>query len=1036
MRAFFLPPCLFLAAGVLVLVGPSALRAQAPGASAADLSNRGNAAFEAGNYKEAASLYDQLVKGYPSSESANDARFRLAYADFFLAQYPDAVDLLRKLIANTTLTPELAEQAAGLLPQVLAQQASALKPGDAKRKSSFEAAIKEYDTYLQKFPKAAGADNAFYGRAVSEYQIGSYDAAAKDLRANMIGFPNGDTFLDAEFLLAITLATDANLALSKEGHAAAQTTEAMGRFTEAEKLLGDIIKKRTDIALANDAQFQLGEFLLAHAANSTGAAQDALYKQALAAYRAVEPKEPMIAAQQTRIGQYVAALKAERSKGAGSNPASARRLSEQIARENTKLGALKAKEDPVVTARVKCGAVFFSLRQYDETRVLMNALAPSAAKKPEDEKLVLSFTTLSYAAQNAVDKAIAAYDKFQAKYTGDPTGENLPFALSQLFPTEPAKAEKYLGDLKKNYPNSRLREMAMLSQAQVYAQQRKYDDAIKTLDAFLKGNPKREYAAMAELARAAALKDNKKLDDALAGYKKVRDSFKDQPQAEEAGFYVASVDLQKKDFPNAIAESKTFQTGFASSKLMPYALLIQSQAQQGAGDKPAALATLEDLGKRFADTKEGESSYFQRANIYIGDKKFDDMARVLTDFVNKYPDSEQLYAAYERIANVQAQDKKNEEAAATYARFIEKKSDSPEAPTAAGKVAALWLSAAKSMGNFISLGAPDQEKWKALVAKSVAASEGQLEKYPDAPATALGLENLLQCQQMLAAARVKKPEEVTQYFQALADKYKDRPAARSRILFRLASITAVTDPAKALADMRAAYDPKIVYSPADIDQYAGALLAADPDAAAAVYEKLAADYPLPSGVAPAQAPQDIQEAQALALYGRAKVTERKDKAAAAKLYDELVTNYPRSSKVPEAKLGVAEGLIAQKKWDDALKRLNEVASAQNAPQSAKARALFLNGVGQEGMGEVGALDAYLKVAAFFATAPDAPEGLWKGGQLLEKQAATLPDPNAKTTQIARARKAYDDLVKRYPASQFVTQAKDRLAALPAPAPAK
>ena len=1035
MRAFFLPYCLFLAVGVSALVGPSSLRAQAPGAGAADLSNRGNAAFEAGSYKEAASLYDQLVKGYPSSESANDARFRLAYADFFLAQYPDSVDLLRKLIANTTLAPELAEQAAGLLPQVLAQQASALKPGDAKRRSSFEAAIKEYDAYLQKFPKAAGVDDALYGRAVAEYQIENYAAAAKDLRANMTGFPNGDTFLDAEFLLAITLATDANLALAKEGHTAAQTTEAMGRFAEAEKLLGDIIKKRTDIALANDAQFQLGEFLLAHAANSTGAAQDALYKQALAAYRAVEPKEPMIAAQQARIQQYVNALKAERSKGTESDPARARRLAEQTARENTKLGALKAKEDPVVTARVKCGAVFFSLRQYDETRVLMNALAP-VAKKPEDEKLVLSFTTLSYAAQNAVEKAIAAYDKFQAKYTGDPTGENLPFALSQLFPTEPAKAEKYLGDLKKNYPNSRLREMAMLSQAQVYAQQRKYDDALKTLDAFLAGNPKREYAAMAELARAAALKDNKKLDDALAGYKKVRDSFKDQPQAEEAGFYVASVDLQKKDFPNAIAESKTFQTGFANSKLMPYALLIQSQAQQGAGDKPAALATLEDLGKRFADTKEGESSYFQRANIYIGDKKFDDMARVLTQFVDKYPDSEQSYAAYERIASVQAQDKKNEEAAATYTRFIEKKPDSPEAPTALGKVAALWLSAAKSMGNFISLGAPDQEKWKALVGKSVAASEGQLEKYPDAPATALGLENLLQCQQMLAVARVKKSEEVMQYFQALGDKYKDRPAARSRILFRLASITAGTDPAKALADMRAAYDPKIVYSPADVDQYAGALLAADPDAAAVVYEKLAADYPLPPGIAPAQAPQDIQEAQALTLFGRAKVAERKDKATAAKLYEELVENYPRSSKVPEAKLGVAEGLIAQKKWDDALKRLNEVASAQNAPQAAKARALFLNGVVQESKGEIGALDAYLKVAAFFATAPDAPEGLWKGGQLLEKQAATLPDPNTKTTQLARARKAYDDLVKRYPASQFVAQAKDRLAALPAPAPAK
>ena len=918
---------------------------------------------------------------------------------------------------------------------MLAQQAASLKPDDAKRKAAFEAAIKEYDAYLQKFPKATGADNALYGRAVASYQIARYDDAAKDLRQNLTNFPAGDTFLDAEFLLSITLATQANLALGQENRSPAEANEAMGRYDQAEKLLGDIIKKRTDVSLANDSQYQLGEILIAHAAASSGAAQDALSKQALAAYRAVEPKEPMIAVQQARVQFYANARRAELSKGAQADRAQSRRFAELQARESSKLATLKAKDDPVITARVKSGAVFFGQKQYDETRVLMNALA-AEAKKPEDEKLVLFYTTLSYAAQNMIDKAVAAYEKFQAKYPGDPVGENLPFTIANLYPNDPAKAEKYLGDLSKYYPKSRLREMAMLSQAQVYSQQGKYDDAIKTLDTFLKGNPKREYAAMAELARATAFKDSKRLDDALAAYRKVRDNYKDQPAADEAGFWLASVNLQKKDYAAAISEDKTFQSQFPNSKLMPYALLVQSQAQQATGAKDAALATLEDLAKRFEGTKEAESSYFQRANIYIGDRKFDDMRKVLTQFVEKYPDSEQLFAAYERIASVQSQEKQTDAAAATYEKFLEKKPAAPEAPAALGKLAALWLSAAKQMGGFISLGAPQQEAWKADVAKSVAASEQQLDRFPDAPATALGLENLLQCQQMLAAARVKKSEEVTQYFQALADKYKDKPAARTRILFRLASITAVKDPAKALADMKAAYDPSVVYSPADIEQYGNALLATDPSQAAAVYEKLATDYPLPPGVPPAQAPQDIQDAQALALYGRAKVAEANDKAAAAKLYEELVATYPRSSKVPEAKLGIAEGLIAAKKWDEAMKRLSEVAGAQNAPQSAKARALFLNGVVQEGKGEVGALDSYLKVAAFYATAPDAPEGLWKGGQLLEKQAKNLTDANAKNTQTARARKAYDDLVTRYPASPWIAQAKERLAALPAPTPAK
>ena len=180
---------------------------------------------------------------------------------------------------------------------------------------------------------------------------------------------------------------------------------------------------------------------------------------------------------------------------------------------------------------------------------------------------------------------------------------------------------------------------------------------------------------------------------------------------------------------------------------MPYALLVQAQAQQGTGAKAQALATLEDLARRFGDTKEAETSYFLRANMYIADKNYADTARVLTQFVERYPESDQVFAAYDRIASVQLQDKQTDAAAATYARFLEKKPGAPEAPVALGRVAALWLAAAKGMGPFISLGAPQQEIWKADVAKSIAASEQQLEKFPDAPATALGLENLLQCQQ-------------------------------------------------------------------------------------------------------------------------------------------------------------------------------------------------------------------------------------------------------------------------------------------------
>ena len=210
------------------------------------------------------------------------------------------------------------------------------------------------------------------------------------------------------------------------------------------------------------------------------------------------------------------------------------------------------------------------------------------------------------------------------------------------------------------------------------------------------------------------------------------------------------------------------------------------------------------------------------------------------------------------------------------------------------------------MGSFIVLGAPQRETWMSDVKNSVAAGERALARYPDAPATALALQTLFDAQRLLVETRQQSGAQMADYFQALAAKNADHPAARSRILFRLASLTAAKDPARALADMRAAYDPAVVYSPADLDAYGTALLKTSPADAAAVFEKAAKDYPLPPGVTPAQAPADVQEAQALALYGRGTLAEASGRGGdAVRAFTDLKRDYPRSSKVPEANLTVS-----------------------------------------------------------------------------------------------------------------------------------
>ncbi len=1027
-----------------MLLSPVATRAQTPaaqGSAAEGLYREGDTLFDRRQYKEAIAAYVKLIQGYPNSELVTDARFHLAYASYLTALFDPAADDLRKLISSPTTPPELLEQAALLLPQVLFQQANTLKPDDAARKTGYETAITEFGNFINKFPKAAGLETALYGRAVAYYQIARYADAARDLRQNVAGFPNSDTVLDSTFLLSLTVATQANLALSKDPHTPVETDAALKAYAEAERLLVDIIRKHTDISLANDAQFQLGETLLAHASASPEALRKGLYERALAAYRAVEPKAGMVAAQEARVRGINEKRIAELRKGPAANRAVTHQLDDRRLLEQGKLEALQAKEDPVLTARIKGGAVYCNLQKYDEARVLMNALLPSI-KKADDDKLALYYIALSYAGQTLTDKAVAAYDRFQAKYQGDPIAENLPFVIGLMFQggekPDPDRANRYFEELAKLYPKSRLRETALLQRAENSASSGRYDEALKTLDIFLAGKPKRDLVATAELTRARIQKDKKDYDGALAAFKKLRETYQDLPEGEEATFWVGWTLLQKKEVPGAITELKSFIEKYPKGRLTPTAMLTLAQAQQAANTKDQALATLADVSAKFPESPESTNAYFARANIYLGDKKFDDMVATLTEFVDKQPDNEQALTAYEQIAAVQAQAKQYDAAAATYEKYLAKQGDSPDAPGVLGKLAALWQRTARGMGTYVVLGAPQRETWAADIGQSVAASERQLVRYPEAAATALGLQNLAECQRLLIEAKVKTLEQVADYFQKLAGKYKDKPAARSRILFRLASLTAEKDPAKALTDMRAAYDPNVVYSPADMDQYTQGLLASDPGASGAVFDKLAADYPLPAGVNPAQAPADVQEAQALVLYGRGKMAAANgDTAGAGRAFAELKKDYPRSPKVPEANLGLAENLVAEGKGDEAMPLLAQVARVTTAPLNVRARGLFLNGEVQAKKGSVEAADAYLKVAAFYPTAPEAAEGLWKGAQILEQQAAVLgdtptkPGSPTKASQLTRARKAYEDLGSKYPDSKWANQAKARVAALPA-----
>jgi TolA-binding protein len=562
----------------------------------------------------------------------------------------------------------------------------------------------------------------------------------------------------------------------------------------------------------------------------------------------------------------------------------------------------------------------------------------------------------------------------------------------------------------------------------------RYGDALATYQRFLLTHPPTDQAAGAEQGIALIYQQTGKLPDAINQYQKVADTYPGTPQAEQCAYYAAGLEISV-DMKQALPKLQDFVKKFPDGKYTGEAMMRIAQVQSALGDDAAAMRTYKDVAAKFAKTDFGPQAYFGQASILGKQGKTDDMVKVMQDFIKAYPDNKDIFYAYDTVGQSMVTKGNVAGAIAAYSEMADKHADNPMAPIALYRTAELWRKQADSLGRYLALNEDQRKQWSKDIDSSSAASEKLIAQFPDSDQVGLALKTLLAGQEMLLAAQQKTPDDIDKYFHGLADKFASNPSARSRILFTLATFTYEKDPAKALAEMKEAYNPSLVYAPADLDLYGAALIGqGKADEAYAIYQKIARDYPTPPGTQPAQAQPAIQEAQATALFGMASALDKEGKTDdASKLYSQLKSTYPWSPKVVEANFGIAKSFFQQGKLDDASKLLVPIVGSRNATANLRAHAFLLVGDIQVAKGNTdAAIDSYLKTAAYYGGVADAAaEALWKGGQLLEKQAATLNETSTpkRSEQLQKAVNAYKDIVSKYPNSPYLQQAQERLGTL-------
>lgn len=988
--------------------------------------------FNAERYDEAVSAYDKILKDYPTSVIIPEAQFRLGFLHYLQGHFDKSIEYFR-LILEPPASADLRELGYSLLPQAMAGKASKLE-GSAKT-AALEDAIKNYDVFLKKYPKSEQVESVVYGRALCSFQLKRYDDAAAGLRSNLYHFPRSESILDSQYLLALVLATQGSLELQANANDATAAT----RCDEAEKLLQDIIDKHQDIALLNDAQFQIGELLYNRGMLGPEAQRAGCWERAITAYRSVYPKGPMLKAQQARITNI---RQRKLDAGRARDVATFKRLDRFEDGERSKLEAIKTKGDLTIAARIKVGQIFFQQKEYDAARLILRQME-KIAETDAQKKSILYYITLTYASQNLRESAVKAYDAFQAAYKGDSLADNLPLVVGTLFLAEPvdaAKAVSYFQEGMQLYPNGRFVAETLVQQATAMVRLNKFDEALKTYNDFLATHPKAELAAQAEFGIALVYQAKNQIPEAITAFRKVRDTYPKTQQGEQAAFWAGQIAMQTNDFATAQKEFDTFTKNYPKSELL--STVRFSLAQLAAhSDKAKALELFKKVAEEFPKSKAAPYSYFQRASILSTEQKTDEVVAVLKDFIAHYPESEMLFYAYDTIGQMKINGGKPQEAAASYLEMAEKHPDNLQAPAALRHVAELWNRYADSQGAYAALNEEERAEWNKGITNSVAAAEKLVEKYPTSPEAALALKALLSDQKFLVAAKLKTDADVTQYFQSFAGKFNDKAEAKSKILFTLASFTYEKDKAKALTQMAEAYNAQFVYAPADMDLYGASLLQSGKvDEAAAVYTKLANDYPIPTGVAPEQASYAVQEAQAISLYGLGSTLQAQNKVAeAGAMFDKLKKHYAWSPKLLEANYGIAQSRFQEKKYDEAIDLLIPIIRAPTATPELRANSTLLVAKIQETQGDIpAAIDQYIRVSVFYGGVRAASiDGLWLGGQLLEKQAATLPEqadpkkPNDPTRsgQLQKAYQAYKDLVEKFSGSQYEEKAKARMQAL-------
>ncbi len=1045
-----------LAAGITA--GPL-LHAQAPPAVPGGLQapdarefDAADALFRAGKFKEAGEAFDKFLEKYKMlSPRSLDAKFRLAISRVQEGLYDDALRHLRELVANQKIDVSAREMAQLLIGKSLTMKAMKLpsesEPQKVQQRKIFAEGIKEYEVFMNSFPKSRDMDSAQFLRATLLLQSETYDEALKGFAAvaRMGASPYA---WESLMWIGKTYFIQANALLQPKGGKEPppdDVKKALALFDSAEPSLTQTYQKSGDIALMNEAVFFVGQMQFTRS-QQLGNSEDEQVKKkqadllgySLEAFRMVRSVEEVVEAQTAKINameQQITLL----PKGTPDYLPMKTRLENLIDNEKDKQERFKSGQDQYLAARLAISRIFLFLHKTDEARTLMRQLLTQKElfeKDKDSQATIASLLCLTYAEQKNAPKALETYQEFRKEFKGNPTGDNLALLVANLFVEkgDAAQAEKIVAEGQEDYKDWRFSTEANQILTSAALKKGDYKKALELCEKVLATNPKPEVEAQmlfikgsVQQAQLRETGDVKMADAAISTFTELRNKHPLDPQSEDAWFNSCQI-LGGRDPGKAITEINAFLAKYAggggkspnTKANVPAAQYLLGTAFLTVNQKEKAIEAWKKVYETYPESDAAPGAYFKVFDVYNEQKDYVAAQKLMDDFVAKYPKHENVYFAYnnsaeflfagsldpKKGANVEAGAKK----LLDYVDYeVANNLDHKRGDGSLIKIADRWLKELAKLPPFLTMNPAQRDSWQKSVDGVTMAVERLLKDYPASERLAEGLERLVAVQNARRKAQQADNAQVEAYFKKLAEQFGKTPLVKAKLDIALASFVTDYDSKRAFALMDEALrtvpqSPKVsdaggaeriaaTFTPLDIDRaMAGLFDAKRYDDITKNIARLRTEYPLGDKEDPEKASLIVRDAQAVALFWEGKLLQEQGKVAeAGAKFSTLKTKFPKSTKTLEADYGVILGEFEQTSQvkDDYIQRLAKVVNTQTGKSfELQAKALFLVGRIQEAKKDYdAAIETYGKIHDRYASAPKiAAAGLWKAAEIAEKQA--------------------------------------------------